>query len=348
MEIRIYNADLDLKGIIENQTSLLWCRKYFEPGTFELHVPITAFNLSVLTIGNLVTMYGQDDAGIIEDIQCEESLEKNEIVAQGRFLSAYMGYRLITGTVNIDSTVEVAMRTLLGNATPIPLVELGELNGFSETVTGQVTYKNLLNFMIKLAKAGNIGFRFRPDFNKKRIIFETYEGKNRSIEQSENNRVTFSENYDNLNQATYRANDQSYANVAYVVGKDTNDNQVMVVVGDTESEGLERREIYVDATGVNAADLSTEEFYAALRQEGQNTLNASAFSETFECDTNAQGNFIYRDNYDLGDIVTVKKASWGMQRSLRITELQETYEYGSMTVTPTLGNPLPTAIDWED
>ena len=348
MEIRVYNSSLDLQGIIENQTSLIWVRKYFEPGTFELHAPITDFNLKLLTIGNLVTMYGQDDAGIIEDVEYEESPEQNEITAQGRFLGAYMGYRLIKGTVNIDTTVELAMRQLLSDATPIPLVELGELHGFTETVSGQVTYKNLLTFMTKLAKAGNIGYRFRPDFNAKKIYFETYEGVDRSIEQSDNNRVTFSENYDNLNQVDYRANDQSYANVAYVIGKDADENEILLVVGDTESEGLERREIYVDATGVSSTDLTTEEFYAAIRQEGQNTLNADAFSETFECDTNANGNFVYRSNYDLGDIVTVKKASWGMQRSLRITELQETYEYGAMTVTPTMGNPLPTAIDWED
>ncbi len=348
MEIRVYNADLDLQGIIENQTSLIWVRRYFEPGTFELHAPITDFNLKLLTIGNLVTMYGQDDAGIIEDVEYEESPDSNEITAQGRFLSAYMGYRLIRGTVNLDCTIEVAMRTLLSGVTAIPLVELGELKGFPETVTGQVTYKNLLNFMTKLAKAGNIGYRFRPDFNEKKIIFETYKGTDRSAEQSDNNRVTFSENYDNLNEVDYRANDQSYANVAYVIGKDADENEVLVVVGDTESSGLERREIYVDATGVSPTDLTTAEFYAALKQEGQNTLNADAFSETFECDTNANGNFVYRSNYDLGDIVTVKKASWGMQRSLRITELQETYEYGAMTVTPTMGNPLPTAIDWED
>lgn len=348
MEIRIYNSDLDLQGIIENQTSLLWTRKYYEPGEFELHAPITEDNLKLLTIGNLVTMYGQDDAGIIEDIQYEENAEDNEITAQGRFLSAYMDYRLIRGTVNLNSTVEVAMRKLLSDATAIPRVELAGLKGYTKTVTGQVTYKNLMSFMTKLAKFGMLGYRFRPDFTNKKIVFEIYQGLDRSVEQTDNSRVIFSENYDNLNQVTYRANDQSYANVAYVIGKDANDAEVLVVVGDTTSEGLERREIYVDGTSVSATDLSSAEFLAALKQEGQNTLNADAFSETFECETNATGNFNYREHYDLGDVVTVRKAGWNMQSSLRITELLETYEYGSMTVTPTLGTPLPTSIDWED
>ena len=170
MEVRIYNASLDLQGIIENQTSLLWNRKFFEPGTFELHAPITSFNLSRLTIGNLITLYGQNDAGIIENIEYEESNDKNEITASGRFLSGYLGYRLIVGTVNLDGPIEVAMRTLFSNSSAIPLVELGTLNGYTETVIGQVTNKNLLNFINKLARAGNIGYRFSPDFNSKKII----------------------------------------------------------------------------------------------------------------------------------------------------------------------------------
>lgn len=347
MEIRVYNAGMDLQGIIENQSSLLWRRSFFCPGTFELHAPITSCNIGLLKIGNLVTMYGQDEAGVIEDVEYEETYEKNEITAKGRFLTAYMGYRLIRGTVNLDTTIELAMRQLLSGVTPIPLVELGELHGFTARVTGQAANKNLLSFMTKLARAGNLGYRFRPDFRRKKIIFETYEGVDRSEAQTRNNRVTFSEKYDNINKVTYRANDQNFANVAYVSGTDAQGNEVTLVVGDTASTGLERREIFVDGSGISAAGITSEEFCAALRQEGQNTVNADAFCETFSCDTNAQGNFVYRKNYDLGDIVTIKKEAWGMQRTLRITELQEIYEYGSMTVMPTFGNPLPTAIDWE-
>ena len=348
MEIRIYNSALDLQGIIENQTSLLWRRCYFSPGDFELHAPVTADNVRMLQIGNLVALRGGDDAGIVEDFSFEESADKIEITAKGRFLAAYMGYRIIRGTMNIDTTAELAMRQLLGGASPIPLVEMGEVHGFPRSIAGQVTNKNLLSFMTKLAKAGTIGFRFRPDFRHKRIIFETYAGVDRSEGQCERSRVVFSEAYDNINGASYRVNDQSFANVAYVTGINAAGQEITLEVGDTESAGLSRREIYVDGSSVSAAGLTYEEFRAALRQEAQNTLNARAFSESFSCDTNAAGNFVYRTHYDLGDIVTVKKIRWGLSKALRITELQETYENGSMTVTPVFGTPLPTAIDWEE
>lgn len=348
MEIRIYDAKLDLKGIIENQTSLIWTGRYFEPGEFELHAPVTASNLSVLKIGSLVTMSGRQDAGVIEDLAIVEGMEERGITARGRFLASYMDRRLIRGTVNVNGKVGEVMRRLLSGAAPLPLVEPGGLKGSERTVTGQIRYKNLLRFETKLARYGGLGFRFRPDFTAKKIYFDIYQGIDRSAGQTENGRVIFSENYDNLDRAEYRANDQGCANVAYVLGKDAEGTETILEVGETESAGLERREIFVDATGVDAKEIPADEWKASVRMNGQNTLNARSFSETFECEILPSGNFSYRTHYDLGDIVTVRKAGWDIQRDLRVTEVQETYEHGAAAIRPVLGNPLPTSIDWGD
>lgn len=347
MEVRIYDRNLDLKGIIENQTSHIWTPKFFEPGTFELHIPITDYSVSILKRGNLITMRGREDAGIIEDLDLKKTAVDNEITAKGRFLAAYMDRRIIRGTKSINSSPEKAMYDLLKDATPIPLLEIGDPKGFEGSIEGQVCWENLLDFMIKLAKAGNVGFRFRPDFNAKKIIFETYQGTDHSLEQSQNNRVIFSDMYDNIETAEYRIVDQDYRNVAYVVGADENGSEVVRTVGDTAATGLDRYEIYVNGKSVSAREAgSTSAFYAALDQEGKNTLEAHPLSETFEGDVNANGNFIYRANYDIGDICTVQRTPWDISLSSRITEIEETYEYESVTVTPTFGDPLPTAIDW--
>ena len=95
MEVRIYDRDLNFKGVIENHTSLIWTRKYYEPGNFEIHAPITEQNLRLLAKGNIISKRGSSEAGVIEDIENEESDLKNEITAKGRFLSSYMDRRLI-------------------------------------------------------------------------------------------------------------------------------------------------------------------------------------------------------------------------------------------------------------
>ncbi|HJD38163.1 MAG TPA: siphovirus ReqiPepy6 Gp37-like family protein, partial [Candidatus Blautia ornithocaccae] len=68
MEIRVYDREMNFKGIVDNATSLIWIRRYYEVGEFELHAPLTDRNLELLKADNLVTIRGAKEAGIIEDI----------------------------------------------------------------------------------------------------------------------------------------------------------------------------------------------------------------------------------------------------------------------------------------
>lgn len=346
MEARIYDRNLNFKGIIENHTSLIWDRKYYEPGNFEIHAPITDRNLALLAKGNIISKRGSEEAGVIEDIENEESDIKNEITAKGRFLSSYMDRRLIKSTVNFSGKVEVAMRQLLTGATAIPLVELGTLNGFTETVEFQATMKNLMSYETKLAKSAAIGYRFRPDFRQKKILFETYKGTDRTTAQGINSRVIFSESYNNLNNVIYRYNDQQYRTKAIVGGEGEGAARVYVEVGG--GTGLDLREIFVDAKDIQSEGMTTAAYKAALSQRGKEALASNIIAESVEYETEADINFKYKTHYDLGDIVTVKKKKWGITLNQRITELQEVYEYGGMYVVPTMGDALPEKIDWSD
>lgn len=346
MEVRIYGRNLFRIGQIENQTSLIWTRKFYEPGTFELHAPITNENLYMLKEGNIVGKKGSAEAGIIEDIEKEESDIKNEITVKGRFLSSYMDRRLIKKTVNFSGYIEVAMRQLYSGCIPIPLVELGSLNGFTERVEFQVTMKNLLAYENKLSRAGAIGFRYRPDFVNHKIIFETYQGKDRTLSQHENNRVIFSEGYNNLNNAIYKYNSKNLKTFAIVGGQGEGDARTYYELGG--GEGYDLREVFVDAKDLNPEGMTAAQYKAALLQRAQETLNESIVSESLECETEAAINFTYKKDYDLGDIVTVRKKKWNLYMNQRITELSEVYEYGGMTVVPTFGDPLPEKIKWDE
>lgn len=347
MEIRIYNADMNLQGIIENQTSLLWTRRYNSAGNFELHTPITDDNRKLLRIGNLVYKAGSDEAGVIESIVLEESFNKNEITCKGRFLESYMDRRITKTTKTYSGKTEEIMRTMLSADTvPIPRVMLGELNGYTDEVSFQCTYKNLLAYMEKLAKSANYGFRFRPNFNTKKIIFEIYKGVDRSNKQGINNRVIFSEQYENLNNATYTENSQNFRTKVFVGGEGEGADRLVVSVGG--GSGLDLREEFYSATDVSSQDITREQYIAALMQKGRDRLEYNSFAQAFECVTEPTVNFVYKKNYDLGDVVTVKKKSWDITVDLRITEIQEIYENGLMVVSPTLGTPLPDSIDWED
>jgi len=348
MEIRVYDPNLDFKGISENQTSFVWTRRYFESGEFRIYLPLTEDNLALYKIGNLVTYRGANEAGVIEDLTLRNTSTERVIIAQGRFLTSYMDRRLVRPTLNFSGKVEVAMRKMLSDAVAIPLVQLGTLNGFTETIEFQATYKNLLTMEEKLSKGSNIGFRFRPDFTEKVIYFETYKGLNKSRGQTERAFVEFSDMFDNLNSVENRQNDQLLKTVGYVGGEGEGSQRQYVTVGDDSLTGLARREIFIDAKDISSDDLTPAQYRAALTTRGNEKLNEQIFSNSYECTTIPSGNFEYKRDYDLGDIVTIKKADWGLNTNLRITEIQEVYEHGSATIVPTFGSPLPTKINMED
>ncbi len=353
MEIRVYNRELVYQGIIEDQSSLLWQRKYFEPGSFELHLPLTAHGLALLPLGNLITIPDREDAGVVEDIECTESEDGGEIVAKGRFLASYFDRRVIQDISMSGGPVWWIMEQLAitNGITPIPGLTTGRQCTVEVDISTRIRLQNALTAFAKLAKAGGYGYRIRPDFKAKKLYLDTFVGVDRTLSQTANSRVIFAEDYGNLYETTYRTNDQSEANFAYILAKDGETEHEFTLNQNPEAPltGLDRREIYVDATDVSREEgMSFDSWQARVLQKARNTLNANAKSEAFEADTMPDGNFVYRRDYDLGDIVTVQKESWGIERDLRITEIEESYENGVMLVTPTFGTPLPTALDWGD
>lgn len=348
MEIRIYDANMDFQGIIENQRSLLWNRQYDETGDFELHCPITPYNIGLLQMGNVVWKKDAADAGIIESRHIEEDADIKEIVVSGRFLTAYMDRRLVRPTFNFTGRAEVAMRTILSNAATIPRVMLGDLQGYTENIEFQATYKKLLSIEQKIAKQAQLGFRFRPSFTQKRISFEVYKGVDRSMGQSDRARVIFSEDYRNLNRAVYEENEQVYSNICYVGGKGEGASRTYVTVGDIGVTGLDRREVFLNASDISDENLTQEEYLEKLRQKGREKLAEDARYQYVECEAIPYGNFRYGIDYDLGDIVTVKKESWGITQNLRLSGVTEVYEDGTQTITPIFGNPVPIKANWED
>lgn len=348
MEIRIYDADMEFQGIIENQRSLLWNREYNGAGSFELHVPVTDYTIRLLQLGNLVWKRGAADAGIIEERYIEEDYDNHEIIVSGRFLTAYMDRRLVRPLFNFSGTAEVAMRTILSNAVAIPHVQLGTLNGFEDTIEFQASYKKLLSIEEKIAKQVQYGFRFRPDFTEKTITFEIYQGVDRSMAQTDRARVIFSEDFRNLNKATFRENDQVYANVCYVGGKGEGTERTYVTVGDDTLTGLERREIFLSASDISDEDLTTAQYQEKLRQRGLEKLAENTVFTTMECDAIPYGNFEYLTDYDLGDIITIKKDGWDITQNLRLSGVTEVFENGTQTITPTFGTPMPETANWEE
>ena len=226
---------------------------------------------------------------------------------------------------------------------PIPFLELGELKNYTETVDMQVTYKNVCTTLNKIALVSNIGYRIRFDRKNKKLLFECFKGFNRSASQYVIPWAIFSEEFENVTDSKYSLETENYKTVAIVGGEGEGTARIIVTVGDTT--GLERRELFVDAKDIQKGDLTDNGYKALLIQRGNEALAQAVKNETFESNVNHQSSLVYKKDFDLGDIVTCRNRDWNKVIDVRIAEIEEVYENGIITLTPTFGSPLPELND---
>ena len=342
MEIRVYSPELVFLGVVENFESLIWNRKYYSPGDFELHAAGTVENIKLLEAGNIITKRGSEESGVISSYEDKEAAAGGKIVRKGKFLAQITDRRIIKHTVNFSGTPEDAMRYLVSNVRPIEKLELGERKGFTGKIVMQVTWKNLQAYLTKLAKVSGLGYRIRADFRNKKLLFEVYAGVDHSTSQTENPRVEFSREMGNINDIERNYDESNYKNVFYIGGAGEGLERKIVVLGDEQAADI--REVFIDAKDIQRGKLTEQEYEQALLQRGEEKAKDYNIKESAEA-TVQNKNFVYREHWNLGDIVTVKKDEWGVEMNKRITEVTEINENGGERIEPTFGDALPDTID---
>ncbi len=336
IELYVYDRDLNFKGVIDNYTSLRWRRKYFEAGEFELHLQATKNNISFLKADNIIAKEESEEAGFIQSVEIIEGEEDSEIIVVGRFLSYLLHRRIVKRKINFSGKILDGMKKILNEMTPFKALEIEKTNIDSEEIIFQVTYKNVYNKINQLSLASNVGFRIIPDFKNKKMFFQNYIGLNRSTKQKLNSFYEFSEEYSNIEKADYLFDSSSICNYVLVGGEGEGDQRVLVEVNNTAGlHDFDIVETFVDEKETRG-DLTENEYKKILRQKGNEYIKDITKSINF--DVYAED---YKKKWDLGDITTVKKKSWGIEEDLRITEVEEVIEDAKITITPVFGTPLP-------
>ena len=341
IEVRIYNPELKLQGVIDEFSSLIWIRRYQTPGEFELRTPYAAESKNLLIPENIVQKFDGDEvveAGVIENLQ----MNKDQIVVKGRFLESYLERRLIKETQYYTGNAEDSLRRIVSNMVPIPLLTLGADHGLSERLEFQATYKTVLSIVQKVCKGTTLGFRIRPDFSSRKLYFEVYKGVDRTSSAAA--KVIFSEKYDNLLNEVYTYDSTNYRTKAFVTQL-VNDVRTAYSVGGGSGLGL--REVHA-ATQVDTNGRTAAEIRQSMERQGQRVLEARTVNESFTFSTDADSPFKYRTDYDIGDLTHVKHIAWNIDLALRIVEIEEDYEGGGREIILTCGSPLPEYIDFEE
>lgn len=338
--LNIIDDEFNYLGQIDNYTSLMLGKSYHGISSCELHLQADAVNADKLVAENII-FTATNKAYVI--LYRERGSASNTMIIRGLEVKSYLSRLLtypLTGQAyhRVNSNIETIMKNYVTaqlTRKGISNIQVATNQNRGTTTVFQTRYKNLAEELEKLSILGGLGWDITLDLENKKFIFDIVESKDRSINQSINPPAIFSTEYDNIGEQTLIESKLSYGNVAVVAGQGEGAAREITVVG--TANGLDAYEIFVDARDIeNAADLPAR---------GEQKLSELQEIMTFDSEVYTDKNLRYEEDFNLGDIITMKNTNWNVTEESRIATLTEIYEGTGFRLDVSFGEGLPTVAD---
>lgn len=366
--VAVRNANLETIGMIDTAKSIIWHKKYFGTGDFEIYAQATAKHCDLLQRGCYITRINDDEVGIVERIEIKQNAQDGlMIIASGRFAKCLLDRRLIynlSGKTNkatiLRGNVESAARALVANnatacafnaARNMSILQLGAHSGSTKKIVDdhgyatqkQVSHSNLLSYTDALLHEYGMGAKITISADETKLQYLCFEGIDRSMNNSSGiDSIIFSAEFDNLIDSDYLSDEANVRNMALIGGEGEGLDRFYSSIEGSQS-GIERREIFIDAQSISQKyedDNNQEQTYtdaeykAMLDSRGKlqlaQMIQVDAFSGTINT---SFGNWLLNRDYSLGDIVTMQNNQIGIYANVRITETTEVQDESGYTVS---------------
>lgn len=354
MVLYILDQSFNAVGTIDKYISLIWRPAYYDIGDFELYIHAKADIIALLqsnyylvraddiTVENNKTTF--KNVMIIKNFRLSTSVENGDYyTVTGRELKYLLHQRIIWNQTNLAGTVEDGIRQLVNeNAiTPIdpnriiPNLILSEALGLTDSIEKQITGDYLDEAIVDICKTYNYGWDMYISDNN--FIFNLYTGLDRSYGQSERPYVIFSPDFDNLFNTDYEKMTEDYANTTLIGGEGEGTERTYTAVG-ADNAGLNRYELFTDARDLSSNKDSEEaipqaQYIELLKERGAERLAEVETTEGFSGEILSSVQYVYRKDFFIGDIVTVK-SGYGITRNTRILSAIESDSETGVTLIP--------------
>lgn len=361
MVFEVSNDKFELLGEINQFNSLSWPTLYNEVSTFELWASNTPENQIYFREGNIIWC-GGINAAVIENIK--SNVDDNQTISynvKGRTLEALLKSRVLSGDTYIKedypSTIMYDIVTQncinpVDNKRKIPYLECAPDTHVGNKILYQKTGGYVYDSIENISKGQELGFRINFKPNEKKMVFEVFKGLDRSWDQQINDSVQFSTDVDDILTSSYYFNSQDFKNVVFVSGEDSGTSRKKIVTGEVDSVGLNRNELFVDARDLQSRytddsgmehELTEQEYLDTLKQRGIEKISDNQIAESFEAKLRVIGEvqYVYGEDYFIGDIVTVRDDLLGVTVTGRVTEVEEVWD-DIYSVNITFGYSYPT------
>ena len=355
MDIIIMDEDMQTIGSVPLFKTLIWTRRYYEYGLYELHTSSSFFPL--LNRGAFLCRNDRDELGLIEDVEySQDDKGATTCFVKGYFSEKLLKDRVAPRSVTIVGTPEVIGRQLVQTYIIDPTddrkiqnIVLGEISGIGKSIKMQDTGFDISEKLYAVEATQEQSHRLRYDYLNNVLIFETWEGLDRRESQNVNSWAIFSNSFANIKDVVYERDTSAYKNYAYVAGEGEGSARTIVEVDIRKDKNEKRREIYVDARDLQSSDangktMSVAAYRDTLYQRGLEKLDQYDKIEIVNSSVDPLANLKYMVDFDLGDLCTYINTDVGIELDQRITEVQEVYEGGKTTITVVFGNDEATSI----
>lgn len=334
MDVYVLDQNFTRVAVVDSYESILWIDRYNKPGEFELYLLAEPKILTYLKEGNYIVQKDSEHVCKIEGIEINTSVESgNHYIIKGRSIESILDRRIVWNQTTFnDVYLQTAIQRLLNENVINPSIAARKIPNFifeastdtaitSQKITAQYTGDNILDLLQEICDNRKIGFMVTLNDNYQ-FVFKLYAGKDRSYDQTNNNYVVFSPEFDNIVNSNYQESDASYKNVTLVAGEGEGSARKTYVVGNTS--GLERRELYTDARDIQSTDENQNPIPAAtynemLRQRGLEKLAECKKDKNFDGQVETFKMFIYKRDFYMGDIIQIKN-EYGLEGPARVVE----------------------------
>ena len=352
MQIEIYdlkasgtNISVELTAVCDSFSSLLWDIEYYSSGRFEVYISTSTDNVDIFRLGRIVSRDDDNEHfGIIENIKIETSTENGDyLTVSGRFLNCLLERRIIYPSMSLNGNYSFIIQMLIKNncidsgVRTIPGLAIGDVTGkcWERKTRLQVSYDNLLEYIYKLCEIIGGSINIKNDGNA--LVCDLYQGTDRSILQSENPHIVFSDDYNNLLSFSYVADNSIQKNFAYVFGSgEGSARKKCTYYNGTEPIHLDRYEVYSDQRNLTQDDKTTDdEYLEMLTEKGKESIVLpQTASESTIAPFSTQ--FEYNRDYFVGDYVTVENKRFGLiQKKIQLVGMIESFDSNGRSLTPT-------------
>ena len=350
MEFLVLNTKFEAVAILDVFESFIWTDRYSKCGDFEIYTSSDRQIIETLKEDFYIWTEDSEHVMIIENRKIITDVEEgNKFLVSGRSLESILDRRIIWNQITLDGDFQTQINRLLTENVINPSDSNRKISNFifeetddpyilSLKVQVQYTGDNLYEAVCKLCKSVNIGFKITLN-DDNQFVFKLYSGVDRSYDQETNPYVVFSPSFENIIDSNYYESKAGYKNVGLVAGEGEGSDRRTLVVGESTSKELSRRELYVDARDIssttsNGGSISTSAYDDLLRQRGDERLNENKIVQAFDGQVESTQMYRYGEHFFMGDIAQLEN-EYGMESKVRVTEFIRSVDKDGIDSYPT-------------